>query len=192
MTALFFWLRWNFTLILAPEFLLINFETQLVANIKYRRFHITSPRSVCEVGKLGTKLRRSQYRINLRTSKRSCQLWRHWTSKLIFILSLSETRGWGGGGGGGMRTPCTLSLDPPLHILTLWREERFFRKWAWVQMIRCTHLCMFNCYKTIGLRRSWKYCFKRINILHDCRCRLGKYTTIVHMVFSYVRIQLSL
>ena len=95
-------------------------------------------------------------------------------------------------GGGGMRTPCTLSLDPPLHILTLWREERFFRKWAWVQMIRCTHLCMLNCYKTIGLRRSWKYCFKRINNLHDCRCRLGKYTAIVHMVFSYVRIQLSL
>ena len=95
-------------------------------------------------------------------------------------------------GGGGMHTPCTLSLDPPMHILTLWREERFFRKWAWVQMIRCTHLCMFNCYKTIGLRRSWKYCFKRINNLHDCRCRLGKYTAIVHMVFSYVRIQLSL
>ena len=95
-------------------------------------------------------------------------------------------------GGGGMHTPCTLSLDPPMHILTLWREERFFRKWAWVQMIRCTHLCMFNCYKTIGLRRSWKYCFIRIYQLHDCRCRLGKYSEIVHMVFSYVRIQLSL
>ena len=93
---------------------------------------------------------------------------------------------------GGVRTPCTLPLDPPLHILTLWREERFFRKWAWVQMIRCTHLCMFKCYKTRGLRRSWKYCFKRINNLHDCRSRLGKYTAMVHMVFSYVRIQLSL
>ena len=71
---------------------MINFETQHVANIKDSRFRITSPRSVCDVGKFGATLRSSN-------TESTCELQNvvvnFGATELRNFLSLFETRGRG-------------------------------------------------------------------------------------------------
>ena len=39
------------------------------------------------------------------------------------------------GGGGGVRTPCTLPLDPPLMGIFLWRPDSIGSKWQEIRIL---------------------------------------------------------